>query len=102
MAKRSYGMTRRTMEATLPSSSSSSRVSDVRVATSSRKSSRSLRSRNRTAGLRGAAISGFFHDADARARTHAIGPRGDHGFEIRQRADAAGGFDAHRVPHRAP
>src|SRR5580658_6008 len=119
MANKSYGMTRRTMAATLASSSSSSRVSDVRVATSSRKSSRSLRSRNRTAGLtRDTAMSAFFHvgrvphgfgpirggfphDPHAGAGADSGGSRGYHGFQIFERADAAGSFHAHGLSHGA-
>src|SRR5580658_3694204 len=106
MANKSYGMTRRTIAATLASSSSSSRVSDVRVATSSRKSSSSLRSRNRTAGLtRGAAISAFFHrgffdDFDARARADSSRSGGHHGFQIAERPDTTGRFHAHGFSHR--
>ena len=51
IANRSYGMTRRTIFATLPSNSSRSRVSAMTVDTSRRKSSRSVRSRNCTGTL---------------------------------------------------
>src|SRR5580692_11017974 len=115
MAKRSYGMTRRTISATLASNSSSSRVSDVRVATSSRKSSRSLRSRNRTAGLtRGAAMSGFFlrvfrrllrrflHDFYARAGADSSRPGGHHGFQIGERTGASRSFHAPGLSHHSP
>src|SRR3984885_14016473 len=110
-------MTRRTMAATLASSSSSSRVSDVRVATSSRKSSRSLRSRNRTAGLtRDTAMSalfhvrrvphcfgplrrGFLHDPHAGAGADSGGSGSYHGLQIFERPDAARRFNAHGFSH---
>src|SRR5580704_13677828 len=124
MANKSYGMTRRTMAATLASSSSSSRVSDVRVATSSRKSSRSLRSRNRTAGLtRDAAMSAFFHivriprcfgtrflrrlfrrfvhDAHAGAGADPGGSGGHHVLQVVERANAPRRFHAHGLSHGA-
>src|SRR5580658_4824489 len=107
MAKRSYGMTRRTTSATLASSSSSSRVSDVRVATSRRKSSRSPRSRNRTAGLtRDTAMSAWLHlhsfpdNFDARAGADSRCPGSHHGFQIGQRFDASRSFHAHGFSHR--
>src|ERR1700733_9377505 len=100
-------MTRRMTSATLPSNSSSSRVSDVSVATSRRKSSKSLRSRNRTAGLtRDAAMSGLFHfpraswsfhlararrlfdDADAGTGADTGRAGGNHGLQVRERPDA--------------
>src|SRR2546423_11466836 len=100
MANRSYGMTRRTISPTLESNSSRSSVSDVMADTSSMKSSRSLRSRNRTGDLTRAILTcGGLDDAHAGAGPDARGAGRHHGFQFVERADSARGFDAHIRTH---
>src|ERR1035437_7095645 len=106
MANRSYGSTFLTISATLASRWSRSSVCVVAAETSSRKSSISDLSRNRTEALRVDCMArllggGGLDDLHAGAGADAGGPRGRHGLEIRQGANTAGSLDAHLRPHHA-
>src|ERR1035437_311287 len=94
------------ISATLASRWSRSSVCVVAAETSSRKSSNSDLSRNRTEALRVDCMArlsggGGLDDLHAGAGADARGPRGCHGLQIRQRANPAGSLDAHLRPHHA-
>src|ERR1017187_1466964 len=109
MANRSYGSTFCTISATLASSWSRSRVNVMVAETSSRKSSSSLRSRNRTAALRVLCMalstvrrsgSGGLDNLDAGAGADPGGAGGGHGLDVLEGANAATGFHPDVGTHR--